>query len=765
MEKCSLISSFYGGYAPKSAKDRSIEDGSAYDHYFTQPNLTKDCKKKDGKVDDTVRIMQRLIRQKFGQVSALAHDIAVKRADGRIDIYASCQRIFDFVFRYIKYNLEEGEQLQTPRHTWYQAQVLARQYPNNPKNSADCDCMSIFCGSMMYALGIPFGLRIAGYSGGDYQHVYCVAYNYDGSPIICDPVMDSFNKEKPPSIQKTISVLSTTSKMALQGTDIYVLDGVDENAPSDTGVNVYSEASDGSLLLVGTLGDKAKRKQKRAAKQTAKAAKKQSKAEKKATKKPKKAAKILKRAADRAKTLTEKAAKNTAEAEVAQAKKSGDKEAVKTAKEHLKDVKKQIKQARKEDGRGFIRKAGKAMAKVTVKASLLIPRSAFLLLLRLNFRGISRRLANNQAAYDKFEKIWKKLGGSASKLKKNIEAGKGKKALFGSKGKKGDAVGQLYELGQVLAGCGCLGNLGSLGDGGATGFAAAVASAAPIIAKVVSVMREVGDSIPETAEEALANGEDAEYGDDDMSISYDDADISDDSAAYYADSGNASVPQYADDGSQYVTDYSESGGEELQIEASADDGYTEYEDLDPLTQIDEDTFEYEEYVDALDADEIDDNETTQKMNGYSLTGYEDGVIYVDNMAGLNGQLGKGFFKKIASKVKNVVSKVKENKQANKQAKKQAASSTKKTSLLKKQTAKPAAQNPMQYPMQYPQAMSPLPAPAPAPQKQSFAKEHPGATIAIVGGGLALLTWVCVKAFGGSDSDRKLDGTYRKVSLK
>lgn len=762
MERCSLISSFYGGgYAPKSAKDRSIEDGSAFDHYFSSPSLSKDCKKKDGQVDDTIRIMQRLIRQKFGQVSALAQDIAVKGADGRLDIYATCNRIFDFVFRYIKYNLEEGEQLQTPRHTWYQAQVLARQHPENPKNSADCDCMSIFCGSMMYALGIPFGLRIAGYSGGDYQHVYCVAYNYDGTPIICDPVMDAFNKEKPPSIQKTISVLSKTSKMALQGTDIYVLDGVD-NAPSDKGVNVYSEAGDGSLLLVGTLDGKAKRKEKKAAKQQAKAAKKQAKASKKAAKKPKKAAKILKRAADRAKTLTEKSTKNKAKAEVAKAKKSGDKAAVKTAKEHLKDVKKQVKQAKKEDGRGFIRKAGRAIAKATVKSTLLIPRSAFLLLLRLNFRGISRRLSNNQAAYEKFEKVWKKLGGSASKLKKNIEAGKEKKALFGSKKTKGDSVGQLYELGQVLAGCGCLGNLGSLGDGGATGFAAAVASAAPIIAKVVNVMKEMGENIPETAEEADANGEDVAYGEDDMNISYNEEDISDEGNDYseYA----TMTPQYADDGSQYVTNYEEDGGEEMQIEASADDGYTEYEDLDPLTQIDEDTFEYEEYVDALDADEIDDNETPLTMNGYYINGYEDGVIYVDDMAGLNGQLGKGFFKKVFSKVKNTVSNVKSKIQTKKQnktsantTKKKQASNTKSRSVTVPQTS-----TPQYYPQQ---ALAPMQSNTPV-EKKSFVKEHPILTATIAAGGLGLIIWG-ISSLTSSGESRKdnLAGTFRKVAIR
>lgn len=765
MEICSQIfSSIYGGgYAPKSAKDRTIEDGSAFDHYFTQPNLTKDCRKKDGEVDDTVRIMQRIIRQKFGQVSALAHDIAVQGADGRLDIYATCHRIFDFVFRYIKYNLEEGEQLQTPRHTWYQAQIMARQHPEDPKNSADCDCMSIFCGSMMYALGIPFGLRIAGYSGGDYQHVYCVAYNYDGTPIICDPVMDSFNKEKPPTKQKTISVLSKISKMALQGTDIFVLDGVDDATPSDNGVNVYSEAGDGSLLLVGSLEGKAKRKEKKAVKQTAKAAKKQAKAEKKAVKKPKKAAKILKKAADKAKTLTEKAAKNTAKAEVAKAKKSGDKAAVKTAKEHLKDVKKQIKQAKKEDGRGFIRKAGKAVAKATVKSTLLIPRSAFLLLLRLNFRGISRRLSNNQTAYDKFEKIWKKLGGSASKLKKNIEAGKGKKALFGSKKTKGDSVGQLYELGQVLAGCGCLGNLGSLGDGGATGFAAAVASATPIIVKVVDVMKEVGEYIPETAEEADANGEEAAYGDDNMNISYNQEDITDDGEGYseYA----TTAPQYADDGSQYVTNYDEYGGEELQIEASADDGYTEYEDLDPLTQIDEDTFEYEEYVDALDADEIDDNETTQTMNGYYINGYDDGVIYVGDMAGLNGQLGKGFFKKVFNKVKTTVSNVKSNAKAKKASKSSASTSKPKQASSTQQRSvqvAPQASAPVAYPQQ---VLMPIQSNPPA-EKQPFHKEHPILTASLVAGGLGLLIWgvASVAGSGGSRRDN-LAGTYRKVAIR
>jgi hypothetical protein len=64
---------------------------------------------------------------------------------------------------------------------------LNRSTPNTP---TDCDDHSIFVGSLLYCLGIPFCIRIAGYAGNGYSHVYVVA----GSVCI-DTVLHKFNCE------------------------------------------------------------------------------------------------------------------------------------------------------------------------------------------------------------------------------------------------------------------------------------------------------------------------------------------------------------------------------------------------------------------------------------------------------------------------------------------------------------------------------------------------------------------------------------------
>lgn len=465
------------GYSPLSAKYRTISDGSQYDHLFPEPELKKTVLKKDGSVDDTVQLMKRIIKEYSYQVRGLAKILKGKT------IKESAENVFNFVFKYIKYNVEKGEQLRTPAYTWYCAQVCARQGNQfDAKNSADCDCMSIFCGSLFYEMKIPFALRIAAYKDdwgnvGNWQHVYVIVYG-DGENITCDPVTHKFNYEKPTGKDKTYP-------MSLTGNDIIMLSGIDGTS------RVYEENEDGS---VGLLAGRKKRKERRAAR---KAARKEKRAAKKAIRK---------------------------------ARKSGDKEALKKAKAAKKAAKKKLAANRG----GLVKaakKVGKAIKKFTVKTSLLLPRASFLLLLRLNFRGLAKRLSTNQQARDKFAKVWKNLGGSMSKLNKAIDKGKGRKALFGSKKLKGDLEGQLAELGLVLENHGVIDMpeyLGSLGiEPATTATGTAIASAMPIIKKILDVMKSVGEKIHETAEEAREDGEDVEEADEDEEIQFDNDEVDD----------------------------------------------------------------------------------------------------------------------------------------------------------------------------------------------------------------------------------------------
>ena len=116
-------------------------------------------------------------------------------------------------------------------------------------------------------------------------------------------------------------------------------------------------------------------------------------------------------------------------------------------------------------GKAKVKNILKKGAKVIVKVAATPARNAFLLLVKLNFTGLGTKLATIWAKDpSKLQKLWEgTLGGQMNSLKKAFETGKGKKRIFGHQDSIGDPV-----------------------------VAAAVASAAPIIAKVASFMKSIG---------------------------------------------------------------------------------------------------------------------------------------------------------------------------------------------------------------------------------------------------------------------------------
>lgn len=613
------------GYAPLSAKERQIQDGHKYDKYFPAPNLRKTLLQRDGEVEDTIAKMRQIVIDYSWQVRDLCRDVLKAST-----IRQSVKNVYDFVYKYIKYQVEDGEKLRTPAYTWYEAQVQKRQHPGDDSLGADCDCMSIFCGCCFKEMQIPFSFRVTGYADRlglcrGFQHVYTIAYD-NGNEIICDPVYYEFGKEKKYEIQKTFP-------MSLNGTDIVMLSGLGDNDRE------YIEQPDGGL---GELNGRKKRKAKKAARKEKKKARKQARKEKRAAKKA-----------------------------IRKAKKSGDKEALKKAKAAKKAAKKKIKANRTGIAKAM-QKVGKGIARFTVATTMQLPRTMFCLLLRLNFRGLAKKLATNQKAREKFHKLWRNLGGKTKSWEKAVEKGKNKKALFGSKKLKGYTELQLQELGAVLEewnyghiGEYTLGDIFTekqLGDLGfaTTSVAAAIASATPIIKKVVEVLKEVGDHLPETADEAQSEGWDVEDVDDDYELQAEDGDI-------------------------------EESEQNVQIELPSDDSEAE-------------EVEAEEIEEDEDEEEEEEDEDVEGLGDYGE------ILFVDSLSdNLGGVLGAGLFKKIASGVKKVVAKrkkkkaekkaAKQTKKANKKAKKAAKKSakkakqtTKKTTKAEKKAAKKAAKS-------------------------------------------------------------------------
>lgn len=585
------------GYSPLSARDRQIKDGSKFDCLFPKPDLKTTLLQRDGEVEDTVKKMQEIVVKYSWQVKDLCKRLKAS------SVRQSVKNVFDFVYDYIKYQVEDGEKLRTPAYSWYEGQVLKRQRPNDEKIGVDCDCMSIFCGSCFKEMKIPFAFRITGYASSPlgfcrgFQHVYTIAYDENGKEIICDPVYIAFDKEKEYAIQKTYA-------MSLNGTDIIMLSGIDDESHHE-----YFENSDGT---VGELAGRKKRKERRAARKARKKARKEARKEKRAAKKA-----------------------------IKKARKSGDKEALKVAKERKKAAKKKLKA-----NRGGIvrvaRKVGKGIARFTVATTMQIPRTMFCLLLRLNFRGLASKLANNEKAREQMKKLWRKLGGKTKSWQKAVEKGKNKKPLFGSKKLKGFTELQLQQLGAVLSewgvfeGSETLGDifsekeLGNLGIAATTTTAAATASATPIIVKVVKMLAKLGVKVAETASEAKANGEEVEEVDEDVSI-------------------DAPTPEEEQEDS--------SEPEQVETETPSEENIidVEYQEVDE--QPAETEFQ-EEDIEAQAEDIPLDEETSEDIEAYE----------VEEVEGL-GTLGAGLFKRLKNGVKKVVSKVKTKRAAKKAAKK------------------------------------------------------------------------------------------------
>lgn len=233
------------GYSPLSAIDRQITPAPWLDKYFDKPVNNKPVKKladANGGVEQTVKQMIDIVNTKYHEVERAKHLVKGK------NIHETAKNIFDFLYKYIKYNLERGEILNSPAVSYWYGQIQARKHPGDTDDyPVDCDDFSIFAASFLKALGLPWAFRIASYDGVNYSHVYCIVPGTD--EIIIDPVYYAFNKEKAYKKQKTYIGKSSKSNN-LSGMEIYTqgisgLAGLGDT-PADT---------DEDVLLLGYLND------------------------------------------------------------------------------------------------------------------------------------------------------------------------------------------------------------------------------------------------------------------------------------------------------------------------------------------------------------------------------------------------------------------------------------------------------------------------------------------------------------------------------
>jgi hypothetical protein len=171
---------------------RQIKDGRWFDRFFARPEEQDRIIIKDGEVEETVDLMKKVVWKYLDDTKEIARYLK------RSTLHSTCQCIWDFLFNYIQYKLDQKglEQLRRPNRSWA-----------DRTTGIDCDCFSIFVSSILTNLKIPHEFRITRYNKDAYQHVYVIVpTNGKSDYITIDCVLSQFNYEKPFTAKKDFSM-------------------------------------------------------------------------------------------------------------------------------------------------------------------------------------------------------------------------------------------------------------------------------------------------------------------------------------------------------------------------------------------------------------------------------------------------------------------------------------------------------------------------------------------------------------------------------
>lgn len=214
---------------------RNTQNGKRFNHLIKKAN-GQDTFIKNGNVIETVESCIDIIGTHFREVEELASNL---QGDS---LKETCRNIFNFSYNYLQYHKDDDgtEQLRTPSRSWLDGQIKFKQKGKSDAG-IDCDDYSIFVGSLLKCLGIPFKLRITKYDGKkNFQHIYVIvpAVGDSEDEIVIDPVLSKFDYQKPYSFERSDFDMSPLQLAGLRGIDgitgtsalglpISVLSGID----------------------------------------------------------------------------------------------------------------------------------------------------------------------------------------------------------------------------------------------------------------------------------------------------------------------------------------------------------------------------------------------------------------------------------------------------------------------------------------------------------------------------------------------------------
>jgi hypothetical protein len=197
---------------------------------------------------ETVESCIDIVASHYREVEGLAQTLKSGSLTKPAEVKDTCRNIFNFAYNYLQYIKDDDgtEQLRTPARSWMDGQMKFKQQ-GKTSSGIDCDDYSIFCGSILKCLGIPFKFRITKYDGKQhFQHIYVFvpALGDSEDEIIIDPVLSKFDYQKPYSFERSDFNMSPLQMVAgIRGVDgltgttslglpIYALSGLDINGGS-----------------------------------------------------------------------------------------------------------------------------------------------------------------------------------------------------------------------------------------------------------------------------------------------------------------------------------------------------------------------------------------------------------------------------------------------------------------------------------------------------------------------------------------------------
>lgn len=136
---------------------------------------------KEGKTDDIIAVILHADKRS----ASFTKNFASSLIGG--DIKDTCRKIWNFVKTNVEYREDPFgvQNIKSPSEVW-QTKV------------ADCKSYSIFIGSILQNIGIPYTFRFVAFKGRDrVTHVYPIVPLSNGRHITIDCVMNAFDKEKP----------------------------------------------------------------------------------------------------------------------------------------------------------------------------------------------------------------------------------------------------------------------------------------------------------------------------------------------------------------------------------------------------------------------------------------------------------------------------------------------------------------------------------------------------------------------------------------